>query len=92
MVHRLRSLCENVLQEPTCRDEHVMLVAEIHQFDQRRPRHERERASRELEGIDILTHGFEDVLQVALAHWGVIGATDLGKAAGPWLRLALVGA
>ena len=39
-----------------------MFVAEIQQFDQRRPRHECERSAGELEGIDVLAHRLEDIL------------------------------
>ena len=67
-----------------------MFVAEIQQFDQRRPWHKCERSTRELDGIHMFTHGFEDILQVALAHRGVIGAADLGKAKCARFCLALV--
>ena len=65
-------------------------MTEIQQFNQRWPRHKRERAAGELEGIDMLTHCLEHVLQIPLPHRSVIRSADLRKALRTRLCLPLV--
>src|SRR5207247_1053918 len=85
------SLREHLLDEPAGGDQHVVTVGQVDDLCERRFRHERERPAGELEGVHVLAHGLQEILQVALPHRSVVGAADLGDAARARCALALVG-
>ena len=81
-VDRLRALGQHVLDEPAGGDQDVVVVAEVDELLDGLPRHQAEGAAGELQDVHVGSHRLQDVLQVALAHRRVVGAADLGHAAG----------
>src|SRR5205814_4543662 len=69
----------------------IVAMAEGNQFRYHTARHQTERTSREFQGINVLTHRFENVLEVSSAHGRVVGSTDFSDSAGSRLGSALIG-
>src|SRR5579883_3072868 len=67
-ANRLRTLRQHMLDETAGRDKNIVSVAEIDQFLDNGTRHQRKRADRKFERVDINAHRFQDVLEIALAH------------------------
>src|SRR5262249_36562116 len=86
----LLPLRDHVLDEPSSRDEHVVPVADVDDLAQSVPRQKRERPPGELECVHVPPHGLEHILEIARAHWRVVGATDLCHATRTRLLLPLV--
>jgi len=81
-----------VLDEASRRDEDVVLVRDLDDLPQRRPWHQRERAARELQRVDVLAHRVKDVAHVARSHHRVVGAADLGYATAAPFGVPVAGA
>src|SRR5207244_2339047 len=74
-------LAQHELDETARRNQYVVDMADVNQFANGLPRHEREGAASELERVHIGAHRFQHILEVTFAHRRVIRAADLSHAA-----------
>src|SRR5579884_2740982 len=79
-----------MLDKAAGRDQHIVAVGEIDDFFELLLRHQRKGATGEFQRIDIFAHRLQDILQVALAHRSVVGATNFGDTACARFPLALI--
>src|SRR6266699_1886287 len=64
LIHYVWPLGKNVLNEATGGDHHVIAMSKIDNFLEGILGHKRKGSSRELQGVYVLTHGLQDILQV----------------------------
>ena len=82
VVHNFGPVSEDTLDKSSCRDQYIVIMGEVDDFSEGIDGHEYERTPCEFQGVHILTHRLQNILEVAYPHRGIVGATDLGNTAG----------
>ena len=90
VIHGFGTPREHVFDESAGGHQNVVGVAEVDEFPDHPPWHEAEGTGGKLQRIHVATNGFQHVLQVSLAHDGVVGAADFGDSASARFALTLV--
>jgi hypothetical protein len=89
-LHRILALPEHMFEKASGRDEDIMFMTQLCDFQKSATRHQREGTSSKLQRIHIAAHRIDDVLKRAPAHRCVVRPSDFRDPLGPGLSLALI--